>query len=138
MAKKLREPEAINNMGLMYEGGFDATISDPDRAKEHYELAHKLGNTDASMNLALMYLNNMYMDTDIQYAVYLLKGAARNGNVKAKDYLLANGYITDISEIEKENNQSFVDHDELNARSVMSTAVKKQPIEEGSQSVTSS
>ena len=98
MAKKLREPEAINNMGLMYEGGFDATISDPDRAKEHYELAHKLGNTDASMNLALMYLNNMYMDTDIQYAVYLLKGAARNGNVKAKDYLLANGYITDISE----------------------------------------
>ena len=56
-AALLNDSEAINNLGLMTENGFDDRIGDPEQALEYYKKAHKLGNTDASINIALMYLN---------------------------------------------------------------------------------
>lgn len=95
-AKLLKETEAMNNMGLMLENGFDATLANPDLAKENFEMAHKLGNTDASMNLALLYMNGIYVVSDVGYSVTLMKTAAKSGNVKARDYLLAHNMISDI------------------------------------------
>jgi TPR repeat protein len=47
----------MNNIGLMLESGFDEKMSDPEQALEFYKKAHKLGNTDATINLALFHLN---------------------------------------------------------------------------------
>ena len=47
----------MNSMGLMLETGFDGKMAEPDIAIEWYRKAHKLGNTDATINLAVVYLN---------------------------------------------------------------------------------
>lgn len=56
-AAQLNEPEAMNNLGLMLENGYDEKMSDPDQALEYYKRAHKMGNTDATINIAIYYLN---------------------------------------------------------------------------------
>ena len=47
----------MNNCGLMYESGFEGTPANLERASAMYKQAHKLGNLDATINLAFYYLN---------------------------------------------------------------------------------
>lgn len=47
----------MNNLGLMTENGFDDRVGDPETALEYYKKAYKMGNTNASINIALLYLN---------------------------------------------------------------------------------
>ena len=47
----------MNNCGLMYESGFDSNPPDLERACAMYKQSHKLGNLDATINLAFYYLN---------------------------------------------------------------------------------
>ena len=47
----------MNNCGLMYENGFEGSPANPERACSMYKQAHKLGNLDATINLAFYYLN---------------------------------------------------------------------------------
>ena len=47
----------MNSIGLLLESGFDGNPADPDRAESYYRQAHKLGNIDATVNLAFYYLN---------------------------------------------------------------------------------
>ena len=58
----------MNNLGLMHESGFDEKIPDPEQALEWYKKSHKLGNTDASINIALFYLNGTYVEKDLNMA----------------------------------------------------------------------
>ncbi len=53
----MNDSEALNSIGLMIENGFDERLGDPESALEYYKKAHKLGNTDASVNIAILYLN---------------------------------------------------------------------------------
>lgn len=41
----------------MTENGFEDRIGDPETALEYYKKAFKMGSTDASINIALLYLN---------------------------------------------------------------------------------
>ena len=56
-ASDLGNPRGMNNLGLMYESGFEGSPSDLERASAMYKQAHKLGNCDATINLAFYYLN---------------------------------------------------------------------------------
>ena len=56
-ASELGNPRGMNNCGLMYESGFEGTPSNMLLAAELYKQAHKLGNLDATINLAFYYLN---------------------------------------------------------------------------------
>ena len=47
----------MNNLGLMYENGFEGTPANAERACAMYKQAHKLGNLDATINLAFYYIN---------------------------------------------------------------------------------
>ncbi len=51
------DPEAMNNLGLMLETGFDDKLSNGDQALEYYLKAHKLDFSDATVNIGLYYLN---------------------------------------------------------------------------------
>lgn len=53
----MNDAEAYNNLGLMLEIGFEDRVADPEQAIDLYKKAIKLGNSDAAINLALMYLN---------------------------------------------------------------------------------
>ena len=55
-------PRGMNNCGLMYESGFEGVAPDPERASQLYRQAHKLGNLDATVNLAFFYLNVSSLD----------------------------------------------------------------------------
>ena len=56
-ASDLGNPRGMNNSGLMLETGFEGMAADPERACQLYRQAHKLGNLDATINLAFYYLN---------------------------------------------------------------------------------
>ena len=51
------DAEALNNIGVMLESGYDDKLSDPELALTYYKKAHKLGSTEAAINIALYYLN---------------------------------------------------------------------------------
>ena len=48
---------AMNNLGLMLERGTEGIPADPERASNLFKEDHKLGDADASVNLAMFYLN---------------------------------------------------------------------------------
>jgi TPR repeat protein len=98
----MNDSEAINNLGLMIEVGFDDRASDPETALEYYKRAHKLGNPDATINIAIYYLNGVYVERDLNMGKYLLKQAYKNGNDKAVDYMITYGFIKSKKEIEAE------------------------------------
>lgn len=56
-ASDLGNPRGMNNCGLMYESGFEGMPSELEKASQLYKQAHKLGNLDATINLAFYYLN---------------------------------------------------------------------------------
>jgi TPR repeat protein len=72
-AAQMNDSEAINNLGLMIESGFEDRISDPETALDYYKRAHKLGNTDATINIAIYYLNGVHIDRDLTMGKLLLK-----------------------------------------------------------------
>ena len=56
-ASDLGNPRGMNNCGLMLESGYEGQSPDPEKASHLYRQAHKLGNLDATINLAFYYLN---------------------------------------------------------------------------------
>ena len=55
-ASEMGNIRAMNNLGLMLENGFEGMEADPDQACLYYKQSHKLGDPDASVNLAIYYL----------------------------------------------------------------------------------
>ena len=55
MAAELKDPEALLNMGSIYEAGYDGGNPDFVLAFKCYEEASKLGNSNACFNLGQMY-----------------------------------------------------------------------------------
>lgn len=55
MAAELKDPEALINMGSIYEDGYDGVKPDFVLAFNCYEEATKLGNAKAFFHLGLMY-----------------------------------------------------------------------------------
>ena len=47
----------MNNCGLLYESGFEGSQPELEKAEAMFKQAHKLGNRDATINLAFFYLN---------------------------------------------------------------------------------
>lgn len=72
-AAALNDAEAMNNLGLMLENGFDEKLSDHEQALEYYKKAHKLGSTDATINIALYYLNVRMCQQMRTYRDFMLK-----------------------------------------------------------------
>jgi TPR repeat protein len=72
-AANMNDSEALNNIGLMIENGFDDRPSDPESALEYYKRAYKLGNSDACINIAIFYVNGVHVDRDTNMSKYLLK-----------------------------------------------------------------
>ena len=56
-AAQSNDAEALNNIGLMLESGFDDKLSNGDQALEYYLKAHKLEYSEATINIALYYLS---------------------------------------------------------------------------------
>ena len=56
-ASDLGNPRGMNNCGLMYESGFEGNSPDLEKAEHMYKCSHKIGNLDATINLAFYYLN---------------------------------------------------------------------------------
>ena len=98
----MNDSEALNNLGLMLELGFDDRPADPEQAFDHYKRAHKLGNTDATINIALFYLEGVHVGVDPQMGKYLLKQAYRLGNERAIEYMLTYGFIKTRKEMDAE------------------------------------
>ena len=98
----MNDSEALNNLGLMIEVGFEDRVSDPENALDYYKKAHKLGNTDATINIAIYYLNGVHVDKDLNMGRLLLKQAFKHGNEKAVEYMLTFGLIKSRKEMEAE------------------------------------
>ena len=101
-AASMNDSEALNNLGLMIEVGFEDRPGDPDQALEYYRKANKLGNTDASINIAIYYINGVHVERDPKMGKQLLKQAYKNGNEKAVDYMVTFGFIKNRKEMEAE------------------------------------
>lgn len=102
-AASMNEADALNNLGLMIELGFDDRPGDPEQALDYYRKAHKLGNTDASINIAVYYINGVHgVDKDANMGKQLLKLAFKNGNDKAVDYMITCGFIKNRKEMDAE------------------------------------
>ena len=69
----------------MYESGFESCPPDLEKACAMYKNSHKLGNLDATINLAFYYLNGENAE---HISKALFKYAYKNGKVDALDYLL--------------------------------------------------
>lgn len=73
-AAALGDSEALNNLGLMIENGFDDRPSDPEGALEIYRQAHKMGNADAVINIALYYIRGkLPVEMDVKKGKEILK-----------------------------------------------------------------
>lgn len=72
----MNDAEALNNLGLMIEVGYEDKAGDPETALDYYKRAHKLGNSDATINIAVYYLNGAGgIEKDLVMGKYLLKQA---------------------------------------------------------------
>jgi hypothetical protein len=84
----------------MYEIGFDDKLPDPERALENYKYAHNKGNSDASINLAIYYLNGRFIKPDANTGKALLIYAYKDRNPRCVDCMLTYGLIKNKSEID--------------------------------------
>jgi uncharacterized protein len=106
-AAALGDPEALNNLGLMIENGFDDRSADPDSALEIYRQAHKLGSADALINISLYYLRGKQpFELDLKKGKEILKQAYKMGHLGTKDtvvgYMIGFGFIKNRKEMEVE------------------------------------
>jgi TPR repeat protein len=91
----------------MIENGFDDRPSDPEGALEIYRQAHKLGNADALINIALYYIRGKQpVETDTKKGKEILKQAYKIGSTVSKDtvldYMIGFGFIKNKKEMEIE------------------------------------
>eukprot|EP01016_Furgasonia_blochmanni_P051917 TRINITY_DN8232_c0_g1_i2.p1 TRINITY_DN8232_c0_g1~~TRINITY_DN8232_c0_g1_i2.p1 ORF type:complete len:216 (+),score=28.87 TRINITY_DN8232_c0_g1_i2:277-924(+) len=82
-ASQLDEPEALNNLGILYEEGVDGH-PDYARARDLYKKAAEKGNTNALVNLALLYDKGKGVEKNPDEANKLLASAADQGNLTAR------------------------------------------------------
>lgn len=61
----------MNNCGLMYESGFESNPPDLEKASAMYRNSHKLGNLDATINLAFYYLNVSFILFIVRYSSHI-------------------------------------------------------------------
>ena len=83
-AADLGDISALNNIGLMLEFGYDDVMPSQSEALLHYKEAHKMGNSDATINIGLHYLKN----GDVKMAKALFINAYQNKNQRALDVML--------------------------------------------------
>lgn len=97
-ASDMNSARGMNNCGLLLEQGYEGQPPDPEKAEQMYRQAHKLGNLDATINLAFHFLNDTLPSTHQALARLgfengraiskaLLKYAYRRGKVDALDFL---------------------------------------------------
>lgn len=86
----------------MIEVGFEDRPADPEGALEYYKKAHKLGSTDATINIAIYYLNGVHVDKDLSMGKYLLKQAYKSGNSKAVECMISFSFIKNKKEMDAE------------------------------------
>ena len=95
-AADLGDISALNNIGLMLEFGYDDVMPSQSEALIHYKEAHKMGNSDATINIGLHYLKN----GDVKMAKALLINAYQNKNQRALDVMLSYGICQNKGEVE--------------------------------------
>lgn len=81
-ANELGHPNAINNMGVMYQNGFGVQ-KDKNEAKKWYQKAVDLGFDVAQNNLGALYLADAKTPEDFEKAMQLFLSAAKKGNKNA-------------------------------------------------------
>lgn len=85
---ELGSAKCMNSQALMLES--DYTIQDPKKSVELYARAAELGNSDSVLNLGILFQNGaMHVDQNYQLAIKLMRKAARLGNQKAMNHLIA-------------------------------------------------
>ena len=82
-ASDMGNSRGMNNCGLMYEGGFEGNPPDLESAEQMYKSAHKIGNLDATINLAFYYLNvsqTQFLQPDLTLWILTRNWATKMGN----------------------------------------------------------
>jgi TPR repeat protein len=95
-AADLGDVSALNNIGLILESGYDDVMPSSEHALLHFKAAHNLGNSDATINIAMQYLSQ----NDTKIAKALLINAYQNRNQRAVDVMIKYGIIQSRSEVE--------------------------------------
>ena len=103
MASKQGDPVAINNLGSLYFSGI-GTEKNLVKSSELFEQAANLGNTEAAVNLAFIYLTKDSSLNNPYEAVQVLKSAA-DSNITAK-FLLGYAYYKGFV-VEKNDSKAF-------------------------------
>jgi len=98
-AADLGDVQGLNNIGRMYESGFGDTPPQPKLALQNYKDAHSMGNTDATINLALYYLSGQFQSKDLEQGKTYLIQAHGNKSKRAGDLLLRYGLIKSADEL---------------------------------------
>lgn len=83
----------------MMETGFADAAPNPKLALQNYKEAHNLGNTDASINLALFFINGHFQPKDLEQGKSCLIHAYQNKNKRAGALLLQFGFIKSEDEL---------------------------------------
>ena len=99
-AAELGDLQSYNNIGLMFEMGFDDKLPEPEKAIENYKFAHYKGNSDATINLAIYYLNGRFMKPDQTVGKALLTQAYKDRNPRSVDCMLTYGLIKNKNEVD--------------------------------------
>jgi TPR repeat protein len=76
-AADLGDISALNNIGLMLEYGYDDVMPSPEDSLLHFKAAHNMGNSDATINIAIHYLRDK---GDTKTGKALLINAYQNRN----------------------------------------------------------
>ena len=81
----------------MLEFGYDDVMPSQSEALLHFKEAHKMGNSDATINIALHYLRNK---DETKMAKALLINAYQNKNQRALDVMIQYGICQNKGEVE--------------------------------------
>ena len=71
-AAELGDVSAYNSVGLMLEHGYDDVLPTGDVALRNYKIAHSLGSSDATINIAMYYLSGKFIAKDVKIGEALL------------------------------------------------------------------
>ena len=103
----------VNNMGLMFESGFDGIISNILQAEELYRKAHIMKNSDATFNLGYLYLNYPEFQVEEHQAYIIINESATNGNTKAQNFLINIGVVNNKADFIKQSDIELVSDDQI-------------------------